>query len=245
MIRKLLLSTALLTVAGTAFAADLPMRSAPAAYMAPVFTWTGFYVGVNAGYARSWNKTTDVDYYDYGGTKEFSKSGFTGGAQAGYNWQMGALVLGAETDINFLGNKSSEVGKYDSFRSDARYFGTVRARAGVAVDRALIYVTGGLAYGNTRNGWGYYRDNGGTYYSGWTDSFTSNKTRIGFAVGAGVEYALTQNWTVKVEGLYVDLGSNGATCSSTYCGTTNGTKLYRAKFDNSAAIVRAGVNYKY
>jgi outer membrane immunogenic protein len=106
-------------------------------------------------------------------------------------------------------------------------------------------VTGGLAYGNVKNGWGYYNDNGGSPYSGWSDSFTSNKTRVGFAIGAGVEYAMTQNWTVKLEGLYADLGKNEASCPTTYCGTTNGTNLWRANFENSTALVRAGVNYKF
>jgi outer membrane immunogenic protein len=244
MIRRLLVTTALLTVAGSALAADLPARGAPAPYVAaPIFTWTGLYVGLNAGAAHSVTKTSDLDYYgDFEGTKEMSKNGFTGGAQIGYNWQMGALVLGLEADINALQNNNHEVDRYDAFRTKMTSLGTVRGRAGVAVDRALIYVTGGLAYGKVNNGYGYYCDTDCNNFNGFTDSFVSSKTRFGWVVGAGVEYALTQNVSVKVEGLYVDLGSNTVGCNSNYCSTPAD---YRARFENTAAIGRIGVNYKF
>jgi outer membrane immunogenic protein len=228
MLRSLLLSTSLLTVAGAALAADLPSRAAPAAFSAaPIFTWTGLYVGVNAGYAKSTQKTTDMDYWDFGGTNESSKSGFTGGAQIGYNWQMGALVLGLEADINGVQSNQTDIA-YDSFHAKTSYLGTVRGRAGVAVDRALIYVTGGLAYGKINQSWGY---------SGDIDDFVSNKTRFGYTVGAGVEYALTQNVSVKLEGIYADLGK--VTVTDTF------GDGYRTRFENTATMLRAGVNYRF
>ncbi|MDB5651880.1 MAG: hypothetical protein JWL62_3400 [Hyphomicrobiales bacterium] len=78
-----------------------------------------------------------------------------------------------------------------------------------------------------RNGWGYAYDapNNANTYDGYTGSFTSNKTRIGYAVVAGIECALTQNWSVKLEGLYMNLGNNGASCPASICGTQNGTQL--------------------
>ncbi|MDR6951754.1 outer membrane immunogenic protein [Ancylobacter sp. 3268] len=118
------------TVAVPASAADLSYP-APAAYAAPVpvFTWTGFYLGANAGYG--WG---EADFSD-------DTNGFLGGIQAGYNWQFAGspLVVGIETDIQATNIESP------TFSLD--YFGTVRARLGWAVDQFLIYGTGGFAYG--------------------------------------------------------------------------------------------------
>lgn len=117
-----------LCLAVPAGAADLSGRY-PAPYVQPVaaFTWTGFYIGANAGYG--W------------GTSNFSDpGGFIGGFQAGYNFQFGSpFVLGVETDINFSGMSAG------SYSLD--YFGTVRARLGYSFDRVLVYGTGGFAYG--------------------------------------------------------------------------------------------------
>ncbi|MDB5643949.1 MAG: hypothetical protein JWN07_3266 [Hyphomicrobiales bacterium] len=237
MLRKLLITAASFAFAGSALAADLPARTAPMGYAAPIFSWTGLYVGVNAGASRSMSKITDTDYYNFGGSKETTKTDFTGGAQIGYNWQMGALVLGLETDINYLNSDVNNVDQYDAFRSKSNYLGTVRGRVGVAVDRALVYVTGGLAYGKINNGYGYYCDTNCNTFNGYSDTFVSNKTRTGYVVGAGVEYAFTQNISFKVEGLYADLGENTTACGT--CGN------YRVKFDNTATIGRVGVNYRF
>ncbi|GAB4066078.1 porin family protein [Ancylobacter sonchi] len=117
-------------IAVPASAADLAYR-APAAYAppVPVFTWTGFYIGANAGYG--WGSADFSDDTD----------GFLGGIQAGYNWQFAGspLVVGIETDIQATNIESP------TFSLD--YFGTVRARLGFAVDQFLIYGTGGFAYG--------------------------------------------------------------------------------------------------
>jgi outer membrane immunogenic protein len=241
MLRKFLLSTSIILAAGSAFAADLPSRVAPAPYMqAPIFTWTGLYVGLNAGGAHSTSKATDVDYYDFGGTRETTKNGFTGGAQIGYNWQAGAFVMGLEADINGLQNSTHEIDRYNSVRAKSTYFGTVRGRAGVAVDRALLYVTGGVAYGKVNNGYGTYCDFDCNTFNGYAGNFVSNKNRFGWTVGAGVEYALTQNISMKAEALYVDLGSNTA-----YCGDCGTPADYRCKFENTATVGRIGLNYKF
>src|SRR5215217_1785142 len=138
--KKILLAgVALTALTGIASAADLPARAAPPAPMiaaVPLFTWTGFYVGVNAGYG--WN-SGDSRFYDpaFGYTGSGGDDGgFIGGGQVGYNYQIGTFVIGAETDIQYAntGNRS-----YGAFSDDGDgYFGTVRARAGVALDRALL-----------------------------------------------------------------------------------------------------------
>jgi outer membrane immunogenic protein len=179
--KKILLSSvALLGLATGAMAADLPSRRAPAPVVAavPVFTWTGFYVGVNAGYG--WN--TSDDFVFNGERFDLDDDGgFVGGAQAGYNYQIGSFVVGLEGDIQYADFGGDDVvlsdGSVVDFNS-SDWFGTVRARAGVAFDRALIYATGGFAFADDATGW---------------------------TVGGGLEYAFTNNLSAKIEGLYVNL----------------------------------------
>ena len=246
MIKKLLLtSVAMGILSGSAFAADLPSTKSPAQYAAPIFTWAGFYAGVNGGYAYRKMTTTDQDYYEYGGSRDLTKSGFTAGGQLGYNFQMGAFVYGLEADASYLGGSATDVGKFDAFSSKSGFLGTVRGRAGLAMDRALLYVTGGLAYGSTKNGYGNYYDLNHTYgdfYNGFTGTAKSSGMAVGYALGAGLEYAFSDHWTARVEGIYVNLGSKTVACDPKYCGTRN---VYRFKFENSSNLLRVGINYKF
>ncbi|WP_243371184.1 outer membrane protein [Microvirga solisilvae] len=180
----LLASVALLGFAGVASAADLPARVAPQAPIiaaAPIFTWTGFYAGVNAGFAFN---GSDDDGIVFGTDTIFGDSdddgSFVGGGQIGYNYQMGSFVLGVEGDLQWADfGSTTYVFPTGTVTVDSDdWFGTVRARAGVAFDRALIYATGGWAFTDNRNGW---------------------------VVGGGLEYAFTNNLSAKVEGLYVNL----------------------------------------
>lgn len=225
MMRKLLLaSVALAAVSAPAFAADLPSRkyepAAPVVY-APAFTWTGFYAGLNAGVGFSQSNNTNVTVN--GVTTSYSSgnnNGFVGGAQAGYNWQMGQIVFGGEADIQYadLGRKNS-VGGFYYGGSSGNYFGTVRARVGYAFDRALIYVTGGLAYGDVGGG-------------------ISNDTKAGYTVGGGLEYAFTNNWTAKIEGLYVNIDrGSGRFVAPTY--------VVNVDKNSDFGVVRVGLNYKF
>ena len=203
-----------LIAAGAASAADLPSRKGPvvAPVYVPVFTWTGFYVGANAGYGwgnvnlNGWaNNIGDLD-------------GFVGGGQVGYNYQIGQFVVGLEADIQGadLGTGRDVFG--DSVKTE--YFGTVRARVGVAFDRFLPYVTGGWAYGNVK-----------TSIPGL--AFSSDRTHTGgWAVGAGVEYAFTNNLIGGVEYLYVDLGEKNILGAGTKVGT-------------DFSVVRARLSYKF
>src|SRR3954454_5738138 len=191
--KKLLLSaTALFALTAGAGAADLPVRSAPPAPIiaaVPVFTWTGFYAGVNAGWGWG-NNDRDPVFLSPGvgtpglaGSLVFTNSddgGFTGGGQVGYNYQIGSFVIGAETDIQWADTDKNlraafvpTAGFVDTFapgifNSNApEWWGSLRARVGVAFDRVLVYGTGGLAYTDDSTGW---------------------------AVGGGVEWAIPVNW---------------------------------------------------
>lgn len=234
--KKLLLaSTALLAMAGTALAADLPSRKgAPIMEpIVPAFSWTGLYIGLNAGYGWNTNDNNN-DIYGFGGGGS-DDGGFVGGAQIGYNWQFNQFVLGAEADIQYadLKNKGSDFFDpvtgiyYGSSGRGVEWFGTVRARLGVAIDRALIYATGGFAYGgggNDNNYFGYYGGGGDDVKTGWT-------------LGGGIEYAFTPNLTAKLEGLYVNLGKQDRDIYY--------TGYYTGRKDLEFAVVRAGLNYKF
>ncbi|MBS7695646.1 MAG: porin family protein [Chelatococcus sp.] len=232
-----------------ALAADLPSRTvapvAPVAPIVPIFTWTGFYVGVNAGYGWNTNNNDNNVVYvpgtGYIGTgSSGSDGGFVGGGQIGYNYQFGQFVAGVEADIQYADMTSNNnngafyagTGYIGSQSNGVDWFGTVRARLGFAFDRALIYGTGGFAYGGGNSN-GYYYN--GLYYKNGDD------TRTGWTLGAGVEYAFTDNITARIEGLYVNLGKSGNNAYVYDANYFNGSK----RKDTEFGVVRAGLNYKF
>jgi outer membrane immunogenic protein len=313
---RLVLSLLAALVSGAASAADLPTAKgpppAPVAYV-PAFTWTGFYVGVNAGGA--WHGSNNWDWYPsgytaYGGPIAFpgsvtgwsypavagsggNRNGWLGGATAGYNYQMGSFVIGVEGDLDYLSSNNNNgairadclyengcdprfAGTYLGTlnRSSNHYFGTLRARAGFAVDRALIYATGGLAFGGSNGGHSgslsYWQElltcpdgpgacvgGGRPITSGPADATLAfsgnNSNNIGWTVGAGAEYAFTDNWTAKIEYLYVQdtaKSHNGsvASCTGNACTVWTGANAYWLPSNGSNQnmnIVRAGLNYKF
>src|SRR5260370_22900297 len=160
---------AIALAASPASGADLPRKpiyKAPPPVVAPVpFSWTGFYVGVNAGGAwghdderlvltGSWLGTPEVPGLQAAGSQGMNPSGFTGGGQAGYNLQAGPAVVGIEADLNYLGVRADRfipnvpVAGNNSYAFDAsdrtKWMATVRGRLGYAQDRLLVYFTGRL-----------------------------------------------------------------------------------------------------
>ena len=202
-----------LVAAGAASAADLPSRKGPvvAPVYVPAFTWTGFYVGANAGYG--WGNVNANGFANVG-----DLDGFVGGGQVGYNYQMGQFVVGLEADLQ--GADLSTGSTLGGVRVKTDYFGTVRARVGVAFDRFMPYITGGWAYGNVKTSipaLGFSSDNSHT--GGW-------------ALGGGLEYAVTNNIVAGVEYLYVDLGDKRILNTGTKIGT-------------DFSVVRARLSYKF
>ena len=261
--KKLLLATvALSALAGSAIAADLPYRRAapaplPAFVAVPVFTWSGMYLGVNAGYGFSGEgratsaglvppaSTAITNGFVAGGAK-VDPAGFVGGGQIGYNYQMGSVVLGLETDIQYtdlekgVAVASPIAGVSTGFKTKMDYLGTVRGRIGYAMDRWMIYATGGLAYGEVTNS--HVISDIGTPFA---IAGERSQTRTGYAVGAGIEYAIPAfNFggsaaTLKAEYLYYDLGKSTVTSS------VLGTPLFATRFENDGHLVRAGLNWKF
>jgi outer membrane immunogenic protein len=271
----LLASACVVALPALASAADLPLRSAPPAFVPPpppVFTWTGFYLGVNAGY--------DFDHFSRFNTtavapattafvpvtRGVSDDGFTAGGQIGYNYQFGGFgaasaVIGLEADAAYtdIGRTAVVTSAPNAFglttvtrlHSSLDYLGTVRGRLGLAFDRVLVYGTGGFAYGQVDHNFNVFAPGGGGIaYAGGASS-----VETGYAVGGGVEWAVpTDSFlsslnflhssavTVKAEYLYYNLGDQNFTSNPT--GPAFGGR-YNVRTRTDGNIARVGLNYKF
>lgn len=271
--KKLLLGSATvfaLALAGPALAADLPAK-APLykAPVAPVYEWTGFYVGLNGGYSSGrWDSSSLAGIFPGGAgfvdTSSPDVKGWVFGGQAGYNWQIDPRwVIGIEGDIQATGERASVAGATTfntPISSDFHlvtsqttadewkfpWFATLRLRGGLLIDpQTLLYATGGLAVGEFTFSNAFVSTSqvflGTTTTIPFTgpvttsSAFSTDMTRVGAAIGAGIERKLTPNWSVKAEYLYLDFGS-AAFLSGT--GVDTSVRLH----DN---IVRLGINYKF
>jgi outer membrane immunogenic protein len=190
---------------GLACAADLPMGSyysPPPEPPPPTAMWMGPYLGATVG-------------YEWGGVDNSPThpSGVVGGIEGGYNWQRGSFVFGGEADLQLSGADDT----ISPFEFSNPWFGTVRARGGVALNNVLRYGTGGLAYGSLR-----------------ADSFnlTETHTTVGWTAGAGVEVLFNPRWSAKAEWLYLQLSDSNFSIT----GTSNGF---------GANILRVGANYHF
>jgi outer membrane immunogenic protein len=231
----------LAAASGGAQAADLPVKAAMPAPIAA--NWTGFYLGLHAGGA--W-QTTNMSQTEYG-TSNTSSSSFIGGGQIGYNWQHGNFVYGVEADISGLtkGFRAPDVitkgvGR-TPLRTDIDWLSTYRLRAGLAVGDTMAYMTGGLAIGGVKN---CFSPHGCGFTGGGTEK-SESRTKVGWAIGGGVEHMWTRNWTVALEGLFVDLGSSTVNGINVASGAANNDPSKRTKFKSQAIIGRVKVNYKF
>ena len=200
--RKILLSTvALVAMAGVASAADLPSTKAAPVYIppAPVFTWTGFYIGVEGG-------GDFRNYHDNWTGRGLNKDGGLVGGVLGYNWQFNNFVVGLEGDAAAVlsGNEAwvyTPTGSVTVYNNtlNSDYAAAIRGRLGVAAfERALFYVAGGVAFGDVKYNYTPVGGNG----------ISATQDRVGWTIGAGMDYAFTPNWIARIEYRYVDL-SNG------------------------------------
>ena len=217
-----------------------------------IYDWSGLYVGLHAGYGFS-DGDARLDglggpewdaYYPVAlGDKDLSADGFVGGFQAGYNHQMDNLVVGLEADIGYSdisddSDETSPPGYFDPFTYDQGYdlnwLGTVRLRAGYAFDRALIYATGGFAYGEVDVE--HDMQFPVTRYQG-----DEKEIEIGWTVGGGLEYALTDSWSIRGEYLYFDLGNTESVADPA---PPNPPFQQEFTTENTGHIVRLGANLR-
>jgi outer membrane immunogenic protein len=280
--KRFVLAASVLTLySASSFAADLAPRmytKAPA-MMDLGYDWSGFYIGGNAGY--SWGRartdgaltgTQNVSVFRTAGptlissvnsaialplTGRSNMDGFIGGAQAGYNWRRAQWLFGLEADLQGSDQRASggvctiagcpAGSTVFTANYELDWFGTVRGRVGfLPTERVLLYGTGGLAYG---------------HFSADAPSFPVSwgSTRAGWTVGAGAEVAIDHNWSVKLEYLYVDLGSVGGNSGAPATTVTNAlstpslgfntvtTTTVAAAFNSRFTdnIVRVGLNYRF
>jgi outer membrane immunogenic protein len=245
--------------AGPAMAADLraPVYT-KAPVMAPAYNWSGFYFGGNVGWSFGRANTDWTIAGVVAGSTSNDMTGILGGAQAGYNWQSSSWVFGLEADIQATGQKgsSSLTNSVNTITNPCLptascpttttttavlnneeklpWFGTFRARLGFTPsDRWLIYATGGLAYGEVDS-------NGTLTVAGNSVAAGTNTTSAGWTAGGGVEAALWDNWTGRLEYLYVDLGSfaNSFVGIAPFTPITTNSRVT----DN---IIRFGLNYRF
>jgi outer membrane immunogenic protein len=208
----------------SAFAADMPVKVPPPA---PVFNWTGFYLGIEGG--GGWADTRHTNVINGGNSGTVGIDGGLFGGTYGYNWQSGSWVFGLEGDFSWSGIKKNFNDTGSGFCTgavqcvtDLRWLGTDRIRLGYAWDRLLVYGTAGVAYGDVR----------GTITNAGFD--VGDKMHSGFTFGGGVEWAFAPNWSVKAEYLRAGLGDK-----ITYGLNTEAVSL------KNLDIVRVGLNYKF
>jgi outer membrane immunogenic protein len=230
----LLTGVAAVALASGAQAADLgaPRGAVAAVVVAPVFNWTGFYLGADLGYWTG-SATTVVPGFVPGFPRP---NGVTLGGHVGYRHQFANnFVLGAEADLSWLGGKTASGlvagAGGTAWQLRGNWDGSLRATAGFAVDRALLYVTGGVSVIEAR-GCAVAAVGtpclAGSFYGG---------TRAGWTVGAGLDYAVTQNWTVRGEYLYANYGSRLYAAPAAVGGFVS-SRLETHKF-------RVGLNYVF
>lgn len=220
--RRLLSIISVLALTATAaVAADLP-RQMPAkapAYVPVAYNWTGFYLGINGGYG--WGRSS----WDGFGSGNFNTNGGTVGGTVGYNWQgLGSpWVVGLEGDINWVDFRGSYSNALcASCETKSTWLATVRGRLGYSFDRVMPYITGGLAVGDIQAN---------------RPGFAGvSETRAGWTLGGGIEAAIVDRWTAKIEYLYTDLGSTD--CSTASCGLPTSVSARNN-------ILRAGLNYRF
>jgi outer membrane immunogenic protein len=232
-------------LAAPASAADLPARRAVAPVaVAPVFSWTGFYIGVNAGY--SWGET-DYQYAQIGLPNTFvgtlNPEGFIGGGQIGFNWQTGAFVFGVEGDFawrdasDFHTRAFANGIDFADFGTDHNWVATLRGRLGIAFTNWLIYATGGIAFGDFDH---FYTERRPGVAA---RTISSSETKTGWTFGGGVEFGFGA-WSFGVEYLFMDFEDTTIGAPTELIGGL----LFPASattFEDQSHVIRAKLNYRF
>ena len=266
--RVLLGSIAALAMISAASAADLPRKALPPPVMAPVWNWSGFYIGLNGGY--SWGHSSrDLNFFDpvsgatiaTGTGSGRNLNGGVFGGQIGYNWQAANWVFGIEADAQWTGQKGGTtvlcpvVGCFPTalaavpanaasatLNDKLDWFATFRGRVGVTVTPSvLLYATGGAAWGEVETDLTLSSFTATGLPISISGSRSTN--RFGWTLGAGIETMFAQNWSAKIEYLYLDMGnvSNSVVLPITPVFAL-GTNVSSRITDN---IIRGGINYRF
>ena len=243
---KYLAGAAMLLSPLAAHSADLAVKAAPPPMMMPVFSWTGFYIGANIGGAwanNNWNDTLFRTNFNNGN----NNGTFIGGGQVGANYQIGSFVIGGEWDFDWAGNSNNNgtgviipgVGNI-VVTNNNRWITTVAARFGFAVDHWLFYGKAGGGWVGNNN---LTVTNVTTGVSLTCGNFTNcGNNNGGWLLGGGVEYAFTNNWTVKVEYDYLGLGNRTLLIPATAPFLAGDSFISN---NRNIQMVKVGVNYLF
>jgi outer membrane immunogenic protein len=249
----------LLGVSAAANADGYQRRSyAPAACC---FSWTGFYLGINAGYGFSADEqsvlnvetiqTAPIFINGAGLFGTLDPAGAFGGVQIGHNFQVGSWVWGIEADLQGGDISDESRGTVNNFlpglnatldtKLQVGWFGTLRGRLGFAAGQTLIYGTGGFAYGSVKHSMRFV-DN-----FGFTGQDTSSDARVGYTVGGGIEHAFSCCWSLKVEYQYINLGDEDYKAPLLFTAGGGAATAFR---ENTVAdidfhTIRVGLNWKW
>jgi opacity protein-like surface antigen len=193
------------------------------------YDWSGSYIGVSGGMADHQARYEDVNSDWFGATHDHNSRGYLLGLQGGHNWQNGPMVFGVEGDFSFLAADNKQIYSGDVIQKDkANWLGTLRGRAGLGLDRTLLYVTGGLAVADFDRSW--------TEFNDVPDSWPSmGGTKLGVVAGLGMERAITGNLTLKSETMIAKFGGNSSANPTGYNMIT----------DDTVFISRIGLNYRF
>jgi outer membrane immunogenic protein len=234
---------------GTALCLSVPAFAADVVEEQP-YDWSGVYAGIFAGVGQTSSDWDGTDNEVTGPVNNFEidesldETSFFLGGLLGVNFQHDEWVFGVEGDIGWFHSKERESLDLDGtegldLTSKIDLLGSVRARAGYAMDRTLVYVTGGLAFADTKHTW----DDGGlSPTSLWNGAPESVDLDFGWVAGAGIEHAWTDNWLVRLEGLYYDLGSEDG---EVLAGDAGAPETDSFKVDQEIWIARIGLSYKF
>lgn len=228
---------------GAASAADLPSYKAPPPPPPPPpFSWEGWHIGINGAYGGGVASSSSTIYsFGVGApgvgvwtTNSIGTSGYLVGYQSGYLWQFAnGLVAGYESEFAYADIRANNSNNFFGVGVNNRidWFGTERLRFGYAYGRFLPYITGGLAYGRVTA-------RGNDFFGGFILPNNSSNWQAGWTVGAGVEYAVLDHWSVKAEYLFAQMkGASGASF-----GFPSSYRIFDGRTLDTH-IARVGVNY--
>lgn len=262
---------ALVAMTVGASAADLPLKAPPPP--PPVFSWTGLYIGGTVGAARTHADVTmstvnaaapnnlydplDIPTLNAFGSPSLQETNAIFGLKAGYNQQWGSFVLGVEGDISSfhfnptVANAGNPFVTFNpggsaqiSTNVETSWLATIRGRLGYAANNWLFYGTGGVAFANVKysNTFRAFSPRGAGFDF---EAASANPTQVGWAAGAGIDYALYPHLILSVEYLHVDLGTVTASGGVTTQFNPARTATFNFSTDVTSDLVRVGAAYKF
>jgi len=263
--KHILSALSFLALTNSAFAADLPSHKEPALVVPPMATWSGIYLGINAGYGGNRIDTSTNGLAAFGGTAtsavgtgSIGVGGPLAGGQVGYNYQFtNNLLLGIETDLDyadindFNGGQNTNANNFGTGgfsssnynRLGLNWLGTTRARLGYSIGNFLPYLTAGVAYGEITNKISNISvGNFGASVAGATQLGSNSVVKGGWAAGAGMEYMVAPAWSAKVEYLYTSLAGITTNVYGSGPGAAGSVSQFTTGSFNIHSV-RAGINY--